>query len=123
VSENILKTNITEICNAIIPLCISIQKNYREFIMTNQLLRAVSSIGANYAEASYAQSRKAFLHQLNISRRECNESIFWVERLVKVEYIDVESATEYVSQLTVIMKMLSASCATAKKNAQNKRCR
>ena len=80
----------------------------KEFVLSKQLLRSGTSIGANIAEAQYGSSRKDFLNKLYIALKECAETLYWLEFLSSCGYI---SETEYQSlycDCEELRKMLSA---------------
>ena len=58
----------------------------KEFIMSKQLLRSGTSVGANVREAINAQSKADFIHKLSISQKECDESMYWLELLKETNY-------------------------------------
>ena len=62
--------------------CKEIKETKREFIITNQLSRSGTSVGANLREARNAVSKADFIHKLSISQKECDESIYWIELLI-----------------------------------------
>ena len=66
----------------------------KEFIMSKQLMRSGTSVGANIREAKFAESTNDFLHKLCISRKEANETMYWLELLKATNYI---SEAEFVS--------------------------
>ena len=66
----------------------------KEYVLSKQILRSGTSIGANIAEAQYGSSRKDFLHKLYIALKECAETLYWLELLYSCDYI---SRTEYDS--------------------------
>lgn len=53
----------------------------REYVMSKQILRSATSIGANIREAQNAQSKADFIHKLSISQKECDETLYWLELL------------------------------------------
>ena len=80
----------------------------KEFVLSKQLLRSGTSIGANIAEAQYGSSRKDFLNKLYIALKECAETLYWLELLSSCGYF---SETEYQSlycDCEELRKMLSA---------------
>ena len=80
----------------------------KEFVLSKQLLRSGTSIGANIAESQYASSRKDFLNKLYIALKECAETLYWLELLASCDYL---SDTEYQSLCTnceELRKILSA---------------
>lgn len=62
--------------------------NNREYILSKQLLRSGTSIGANVSEAKYAQSRKDFIHKMNIALKEASETEYWIRLLMDSEYLE-----------------------------------
>ena len=60
----------------------------KEFVMSKQLLKSSTSIGANVAESRFAQSKKDFISKMHIALKEANESEYWIKLLWKGEYID-----------------------------------
>lgn len=85
-----------------------------EYIMSKQLLRSATSVGANIREANNAQSMADFIHKLSISIKECNESQYWLELLKDSGYIDSKAYLPMYSQSQEIYKMLSSSIITCK---------
>ncbi|MBQ7884497.1 MAG: four helix bundle protein [Clostridia bacterium] len=65
----------------IIKNCDILYKQQKEFVLSNQLLRSGTSIGANIREAFYAQSKADFISKLSIALKECAESEYWLELL------------------------------------------
>lgn len=62
--------------------CKRIKEKYKEFILTDQLVRSSTSVGANMREARNAESKADFIHKLSICQKECDESIYWLELLM-----------------------------------------
>ena len=99
-------------------------KNSHESIISNQIGRSGTSIGANIHEAQYAQGKKDFISKLEIALKEANETGYWLELLHRTEYIDDELFKKLSSKCTSLRVMLIASCRTAKEtpdgqNAEN----
>lgn len=65
-------------------ICEQINEKERQFIITKQLARSASSVGANVREARNAESKNDFIHKLSIALKECDESIYWLELLVEL---------------------------------------
>ncbi len=74
VSESILRNKSKEFAKQIVYMCRDIKANARESVLTNQLLRSGTSIGANIHEAQYAQGKKDFISKLEIAQKECFET-------------------------------------------------
>lgn len=97
----------------IIKVCNRIKSEKRESILTNQLIRSGTSIGANIREAFYGHGRNDFITKLQIALKECSESEYWLELLIESGYFD---DTTILSQCIEIKKILISSINTAKKN-------
>ena len=88
-------------------------------VFVNQLLRACSSIGANSCEAKYAQSRADFIHKMEIALKECYETDYWLEILLKVGAMNADTYQSLSRKCGTIRRKLIASITTAKeKNEQ-----
>ena len=96
----------------IIQLCNAVKKEKKESVLTNQLLRSGTSIGANIREAFYAHGKADFIARLQIALKECSESEYWLELLIESGYY---GETTILEQCIEIKKLLIASINTAKK--------
>ncbi len=114
--ENKLADLSIEFAISVVSTCKEIKATHKETILTNQLLRSGTSIGANIREANYASSKQDFIAKLHISLKECYESEYWIELLQKTNYISEPIADELLAQLGVIRRMLISSINTAKSN-------
>ncbi len=83
----------------------------KEFVLSKQLLRSGTAIGAMVREAKFAQSRADFINKLSIGLKEANETLYWLELLSDAEYIDEKTfvsihndANELTSILVSIVK-------------------
>ena len=86
----------------------------REYVMSKQLLRAGTSIGANIAEAQQGQSKADFIHKLAISLKESFETEYWLELLRDSEYITTVQANSMIDDCKELQRLLTASIKTAK---------
>ena len=86
----------------------------KEYVLSKQLLRSGTSIGANIREAQYAQSQKDFISKLSIALKEANETEYWIE-LLRDEYLSDEMAKSLHCDVIELIKLLTASINTAKK--------
>lgn len=78
----------------------------KEFVLSKQVLRSGTSIGANLVEAQNAISKKDFLAKLFISQKECAETQYWLELLMLTEYISKEQYESINNDCTEIIKLL-----------------
>ena len=93
-------------------------KSNHESIISNQIGRSGTSIGANIHEAQYAQGKKDFVSKLEIALKEASETGYWLELLFRTKYIDEQTFKALSSKCTSLRVMLIASCKTVKENAQ-----
>ena len=93
-------------------------KENREVIISNQIGRSGTSIGANIHEAQYAQGKKDFISKLEIALKEANETGYWLELLHRTNNIDEQLYKSLSAKCTSLRVMLIASCRTAKENAK-----
>lgn len=91
-------------------------KLQKENIISNQIGRSGTSIGANIREANYAQGKKDFISKLEIALKEASETGYWLELLYKTNYINQATYKELDNKCTSIRIMLISSCRTAKEN-------
>ena len=88
--------------------------NLSEYIMSKQLLRSGTSIGANVRESVYAQSRADFNTKLYIALKEANESAYWIELLEKTGYLKQHQAKSILDDCNELIKILSSITKTVK---------
>lgn len=95
---------------------VKVLKSNHESIISNQIGRSGTSIGANIYEAQYAQGKKDFISKLEIALKEASETGYWLELLYKTKYIDEQTFQTLSTKCTSLRVMLIASCRTAKQN-------
>ncbi|WP_317166999.1 MULTISPECIES: four helix bundle protein [Winogradskyella] len=85
--ESILRNKSYDFTLKIVELYKSLTSEKREFILSKQLMRSGTSIGANIREAEFAQSNKDFIHKMSIALKEANETDYWLSILKDSNYI------------------------------------
>lgn len=90
------------------------RENHVESILTNQLLRCGTSIGANIHEAQFAQGSRDFISKLEIALKECNECDYWLNLLKDTECISQEAYQRLISSCSELRRMLVSSVQTMK---------
>lgn len=98
---------------AVIKVCNEIKSKKHESILTNQLVRSGTSVGANIREAFYAHGKADFIAKLQIALKECSESEYWLELLIESGYCD---NAEILDNCVEIKRILISSINTAKGN-------
>ena len=92
----------------------------KEFVLSKQLLKSGTSIGANVEEAIGAQSKAEFLTKLSISNKEAREKNYWIRLLNKTNYLnDIESAT-LLSEIEILKRIIAKIRLSTMSNLQNK---
>ena len=117
-SESILREKAKEFAKNIVFITREIKSNNKESVLTNQLLRSGTSIGANIREAKYAHSKADFIAKLQISLKECYETEYWIEIAQKANIISEETAKTILHDCGSLRRMLIASINTAKENTK-----
>ena len=115
--ENKLAELSMEFSVDIINLVKTLKSNH-ESIISNQIGRSGTSIGANIYEAQYAQGIKDFISKFEIALKEASETGYWLELLFKTNYIDEITFQTLSAKCASLRVMLIASCKTAKQNPE-----
>ena len=93
-----------------------LQKEKREHVISKQLLRSGTSIGANARESNNAQSTADFINKLSIALKEADETAYWLELLYESDIIEQAHYDSLYSDLNEIIALLTASIKTSKQN-------
>ena len=97
----------------IIKVCNKVKNEKRESVLTNQLIRSGTSVGANIREAFYGHGKNDFIAKLQIALKECSESEYWLELLIESGYYDNKTILD---ECVEVKKILISSINSAKKN-------
>ena len=111
---NLIKTKSTEFAIRIINLCNYLKQNKKEYSLAEQLLRSGTSIGANYRESQNASSKKDFLNKISIALKEANETEYWLELLLKTNYITEAEYKSIYKDCDELVRLLTSSVKSAK---------
>jgi four helix bundle protein len=114
VAESVLRDKTKAFAKTIVLLCRQIKTTHKESVLTNQLLRSGTSIGANLHEAQYAQGSKDFISKLEIAQKECFETEYWLEILFETGSIEEVTYRSIQNDCGAIRRMLIASLKTVK---------
>lgn len=91
----------------------------REFVLSKQLLRAGTSIGANIREAFNGESSRDFIHKLSIAQKETDETIYWLELLKETKFITTSEFLSINNDAVEVLKILRSSILTSKNKIAN----
>ena len=114
--ENLLLDKSIAFAARIIKLHQHLVKNKRESVISKQIVRSGTSIGANISEANYGQSKADFVSKMHIALKEAAETEYWIRLLNMSEYIDDKISSSLLDDCLEIKRILIASINTAKEN-------
>jgi four helix bundle protein len=114
--DNALKTKSYKFAIRIVKMSRLLSEEKREYILSKQVLRSGTSIGANIEEANQGQSKIDFIHKLSISLKEAVETNYWLRILRDTGYLNEKEAESILEDCRELEKMLTASIKTAKDN-------
>ena len=114
--EGILKNKSMNFAIRIVNLYNFLNETKQERIMSKQILRSGTSVGANIREGQFAESPADLIHKYSVAQKECSETLYWLELLNKTNYITTEQYVSLDTDCTELMKMITSSIITRKKN-------
>lgn len=82
-----------------------ITESKREYILSKQFVRSITSVGANIREAVNGQTKPDFIHKLSIAQKECDESMYWLELLQASDYISKDEFSEIYNDCEEVLKI------------------
>lgn len=112
-ADSLLITKSKSFALEIIKVCNIVKQSKKETVLTNQLIRSGTSVGANIREAFYGYGKADFIAKLQIALKECSESEYWIELLIESGYYD---DTKILEMCIEVKKLLISSINTAKAN-------
>lgn len=102
-----------------IMICKDISNVNKEYVLTRQLIKSATSVGANIHESKYAQSTADFVSKMQIALKECYESEYWLEIMLKTNYLNDENYKKLYAECCELRRMLISSINTAKSNSSS----
>lgn len=114
--ENIIDQKSKAFAVRIVKFTRYLQEEKKEFVLSKQILRSGTSIGANTRERKNAQSKADFVNKFSIALKEADETQYWLELLYESEIIDHAVFNSLNNDLKEIIAIITASIITAKKN-------
>ena len=113
--ENIIANKSFLFAVRTVKLCKYLQQSKKELVMSRQLLRAATSIGANVSEAQYAQSRGDFVAKLQIAMKEAGETDYWIRLLRETDYLSEKEYRSIITDCREVESILAAILKSSKK--------
>ena len=117
--DNVILDKSKKFAVRIIRLYQHLTEHKKEFILSKQVLRSGTSIGANVREAKYAQSRKDFIVKMHIALKESSETQYWLELLFETDYISEQEYNSIFSDCSEIKKILVSIVKTTKETTNS----
>ena len=116
--KSIIKDKSFAFAIRIVKLCQYLSETKKEYVLSKQLIRSGTAIGALTREAQNAESKKDFIHKLAIAQKECDETIYWLELLKETNYINEQEFESMNHNDVELLKMLRSAILTTKKTIQ-----
>ena len=114
--DNVLRDKSFAFALRIVKCYQYLQNDKKEYVLSKQLLRCGTSIGANIKEGEQAQSRTDFIHKLSISLKEANETEYWLELLNQSGYLEQNVFESIYADCKELLKLLTSIIKTSKQN-------
>jgi len=86
----------------------------KEYILSKQLLRSGTSVGAMIREAEFAETKKDFIHKMAIAQKEINETIYWLELLKETDFLSLDQFEDLNKDAIEVIKLITSIIKTAK---------
>ena len=115
-SKNPIKDKSFAFAIWIVDLCKYLKSEKKEYVLSNQILRSGTGIGALVREAEYAQSNADFINKMSIALKEANETEYWILLLYKTDYLEKKAFDSLSQDIKEILKLLISIINSAKKN-------
>lgn len=112
--DSILRDKSFKFALRTIKLSKYLQNRHKEYVLSKQILRSGTSVGALIREAQYAQSKADFLHKLTIALKEANETEYWLLLLFESDYLDEKMFNSIHPEIKELLKLLISSTKTVK---------
>jgi four helix bundle protein len=117
--KNVLKDKSFNFSIRIVNLYKHLTSTKSEYVLSKQLLRSGTAVGALIREAQNAESKADFIHKLAIAQKECDESIYWIELLFHTEYLSALEYDNINNDASEILKIIRSIIITTKTNSKN----
>lgn len=114
--ENVLRTKSFNFALRIVNLYKFLKEEKKEFIMSKQIMRSGTSVGAMIREAEHGESKKDFVHKNSIAQKEINETLYWLELLYASNFISQQQYESLHTDAIEIVKLVTSTIKTAKKD-------
>jgi four helix bundle protein len=112
--ENVVRNKSFQFSLGIITLCHFLTEYKKEFLLSKQILRSGTSIGANIREADNAESKLDFIHKMGIAQKETDETLYWLDLLMESGLITREQYQPLKTDCDVLLRIIKSIIISAK---------
>ncbi len=112
--KNVIEEKSFDFALAIVNIVKIIQAENNEYILSKQLIRSGTAIGAMVREAEHAESKKDFIHKMAIGLKEANETRYWLDLLYKSDYLESHQYNSLFDEINQIIRLLVSIVKSAK---------
>jgi len=117
--DNAVKTKSFAFAVRIVKLYQFLKNNHNEYVLSKQILRCGTSVGAMIREAEHSESKADFVHKMAVAQKEINETIYWLELLFYTDFLSKEQFESINTDAVELIKMLTSIIKTTKANSAN----
>ena len=114
-NDNVIENKSFDFAVRIVNLHKHLSAEKKEFVLSKQLLRSGTSIGANISEAVRGQSKADFIAKMSIALKEANESHYWIRLLYKTDFLTEQEFNSIENDVVELIKILLSICKTSTK--------
>jgi len=118
--ENIIYDKSFQFAVDTVNLYKSLTSEHKEFVLSKQILKSGTSVGANIREADNAESKADFIHKMSIAQKEADETIYWLELLYTTEFINEPAYKELNEKAVELIRIIKAIIISSKKSIKTK---
>lgn len=119
--ENDIKGRTFQFAVHIVKFCKLLIKDKNEYVLSKQLLRSGTSIGANVKEAQNAESKADFIHKMGIAQKETDETIYWLQLIHETESSINDKTDSLIKEANELLKIIRTIILNTKQNLKNKK--
>ncbi len=119
IKENVVKSKSFAFAVRIVKLYQFLVDKKKEFVMSKQLLRSGTRVGAMVREAEHAETKPDFIHKMAIAQKEINETLYWLELLAETNFLTKDQFETINSDAEELIKLITAILKSTKSNLKN----
>jgi four helix bundle protein len=117
--ENVVKVKSFAFAVRIVKLYQFLKNEHNEFVLSKQILRCGTSVGAMVRESEHSESTADFVHKMAIAQKEINETIYWLELLKETNFLSLEQFESINADAVELIKLLTSIIKTTKSSREN----